>query len=318
MFKSNLTRRFILTLGLAVLLAAPRPASAQAPYSGIVVFGTSLSDPGNAFALTGDHGLPPDFTLSMLNIPASPYAKGGHHFSDGATWIEQYARTIGLGDSVKAAFATTDPRVSNYAVGGARAWQAGGANLATQVGTFLARTGNVATPTALYVVEMGGNDIRDALLAAGVGGNPIAILEQAIAAIDANIRTLHARGAREFLVWTAPNVGAAPAVLMLGPATAVGATNLSAYFNFRLQQTLATLRTDLAGSYFGVFDSFAIMNGIIAAPPSYGLTTVTTACVALNEPFTCQNPGDFLFWDGIHPTKAGHSILAQRAAEIIR
>ncbi len=102
MFKSHLTRRFVVALGLALLLAAPRPASAQAPYSGIVVFGTSLSDPGNAFALTGEHGLPPDFTLSMLNVPASPYAKGGHHFSNGATWIEQYARTIGLGDSVKA------------------------------------------------------------------------------------------------------------------------------------------------------------------------------------------------------------------------
>ena len=318
MFKSTLTRRFVLGFALAMLLTAPRPASAQSPYSGIVVFGTSLSDPGNAFALTGTHGLPPDFTLSMLNVPAAPYAKGGHHFSDGATWIEQYARTIGLGDSVKAAFATTDPRVTNYAVGGARAWQPGGANLGTQVATFLARTGNVASPTALYVVEMGGNDIRDALMASAIGGNPIAILEQALAVIDANIRTLYASGAREFLVWTAPNVGAAPALLMLGQPSTGGATNLSAYFNFRLQQRLATLRSDLSGGYFGVFDSFAIMNGIIAAPASYGLTDVTTACVALNEPFTCQNPGDFLFWDGIHPTKAGHAILAERAAAIIR
>ncbi len=52
MFTAHFTRRLVLALGLAVLLAAPRPTSAQSPYSGIVVFGTSLSDPGNAFALT--------------------------------------------------------------------------------------------------------------------------------------------------------------------------------------------------------------------------------------------------------------------------
>jgi phospholipase/lecithinase/hemolysin len=26
-----------------------------------------------------------------------------------------------------------------------------------------------------------------------------------------------------------------------------------------------------------------------------------------------RQPGKFLFWDGIHPTVAGHRILAQRA-----
>lgn len=318
MFTSTLTRRLVLTVGLALVLAAPRPSAAQSPYSGIVVFGTSLSDPGNAFALTGTQGLPPDFTLSFLNVPSAPYARGGHHFSDGATWIEQYARTINLADSVKAAFATTDPRVSNYAVGGARARAVGGVPLPTQVGAFLSRTGGVAPSSALYVIEMGGNDLRDALTVASLGQDPIAVLEQAVASIDANIRTLHEKGAREFLVWTAPNIGTAPAILMLGGQASTIATQLSGYFNFRLQQKLATLRTDFSDSYFGVFDSFSIVNGIISDKDSYGLTNVNTACVALNEPFTCQNPGDFLFWDGIHPTKAGHAILAQKAADIIR
>jgi phospholipase/lecithinase/hemolysin len=27
----------------------------------------------------------------------------------------------------------------------------------------------------------------------------------------------------------------------------------------------------------------------------------------------CPNPGKFLFWDGIHPTAAGHHLLAVRA-----
>ena len=49
-----------LLIGCVMLvLAAPRPALAQPSYSGIVVFGTSLSDSGNAFALRGGANTPP-------------------------------------------------------------------------------------------------------------------------------------------------------------------------------------------------------------------------------------------------------------------
>src|SRR5918994_5929664 len=106
---------------LALMLAAPGSAAAQSRYSGVVVFGTSLSDPGNAFVLLGDQSTPPDFMLNPLLIPSAPYARGGHHFSNGATWIEQFARSIGLGASVRPALATTDPAVTNFAVGAARA-----------------------------------------------------------------------------------------------------------------------------------------------------------------------------------------------------
>jgi outer membrane lipase/esterase len=42
---------------------------------------------------------------------------------------------------------------------------------------------------------------------------------------------------------------------------------------------------------------------------------VTTACVTPDvPPFTCGQPDEFLFWDGIHPTRAGHTLLANEAA----
>jgi phospholipase/lecithinase/hemolysin len=63
-------------------------------------------------------------------------------------------------------------------------------------------------------------------------------------------------------------------------------------------------------------DVFRILNEIVAAPAAVGLTDVTQPCIALDTRRNafCKNPGQFLFWDGIHPTRAGHRILAERAA----
>ena len=294
-------------------------AEAQSRHSGIVVFGTSLSDPGNAFALRGAQETPPDFTLTPLLIPASPYARGGHHFSDGATWIEQYARSVGLGGSVKAALATTDGIATNFAVGAARSYEDGiNFNLGRQVDTFLARAGGAAPSTALYVIEMGGNDVRDAFATYATGGNGGLILAQALGSIARNIQKLYRAGARDFLVWTVPNIGITPAIRSLGPAAGGLATQVTQGFNGGLAQVIAQLSAALPGATFTRLDAFGLLNEIAAAPLAFELTNVTRACVTTVAPFHCDNPGEFLFWDGIHPTKAGHAILARRAAEVIQ
>jgi phospholipase/lecithinase/hemolysin len=294
-------------------------ATAETRFSGIVVFGTSLSDPGNAFLLLGNQATPPDFTLNPLLIPSAPYARGGHHFSNGATWIEQFARSVGMGDSVRPALATSDPAVTNYAVGAARAYNDGiNFNLTRQVDTFLARSGGVAPSDALYVIEMGSNDIRDAFALYAVGGNGAPILSQAIASIAANIQKLYGAGARKFLVWVTPNIALTPAIRSLGPAAGGLATQLTQSFNGGLAQTLAQLGSVLPGSSFLRLDAYRMLTEIVASPATFGLDTATTACVTPSvAPFHCQNAGGFLFWDGIHPTKAGHAILAEEAAAVL-
>ena len=215
---SSLLVRWSFVGCLVVLLAAPRWASAQSA-DGIVVFGTSLSDSGNAFALTGDAGKPPDFTLNPFLIPSAPYAKGGHHFSNGETWIEQYAQGLGLGHSVGAALATADPSATNFAVGAARAYEDGiNFNLSRQVDTFLLRVGGAASPQSLYVIEMGSNDIRDSFQLYAGGGDGGPVLGAALGSIAWNVQRLFAAGARNFLVWVAPNVALTPALRSLPPA----------------------------------------------------------------------------------------------------
>jgi phospholipase/lecithinase/hemolysin len=162
--KSKSFARWTLMALLALAFAAPASA-ARAPFDQIVVFGTSLSDSGNGFVLTGQNNTPPDYLQDIFMVPGAPYARGGHHLSNGATWIEQFARPLGLAGSVRPAFRGSSG-ATNYAVDAARAYDDGiNVNLADQVGRFLQDVGNVAPSDALYVIEMGSNDVRDALVA---------------------------------------------------------------------------------------------------------------------------------------------------------
>ena len=308
----------VVVLSIPAVIAEERSA-----YSGIVVFGTSLSDSGNAFALGGGVNTPPDFQFDGLLVPAVPYARGGHHFSNGATWVEQLARSLGLAGSVRPAYASESSRATNYAVGSARAYEDGrNVNLSAQVQAFLADSGGVARPDALYVIEMGGNDIRDAIAAFQTGGFPAAqtIIQKAVGSIAQNLQMLYAAGARDFLVWLPPDLGLTPAVRRLdavSPGARQLATALTQAFNGGLSGALTQLSA-LPGVTIRRFDAFALLRGIVADPSAYGLTNASDACVLPGvAPFACDRPDDYLFWDGIHPTGSAHGIVAATVASLL-
>jgi phospholipase/lecithinase/hemolysin len=315
---------------LALLVCAPawaddRPHDKgrdRLPFDRLVVFGTSLSDPGNAFALTGGKSTPPDWDVDQFLIPSAPYTKGGHHFSNGPTWIEQLARDAGLGRYAEPAYLKKGARrAANYAVGGARAHDDGSNfNLSGQVRRFLDDVTGAAPSDALYVIEMGGNDVRDAL-AAGGGAGGAAIIGGALESISDNIVQLYIRGARRFLVWNAPDLGRTPAVIALdrlSPGAALGAGLLTQAFNANLDQVLAQLAAALPGIRIERLDVYAKLNTVLTQPQLFGLRDVDSACIMPNEPpFACRHPDEFLFWDGIHPTKAAHGILAEEAARVL-
>lgn len=66
-------------------------AASELPFTDLYVVGDSLSDPGNAFAVTGETAPPP-----FEPIPSAGYGVGGHHFSNGRTWVEVMAQEMGL------------------------------------------------------------------------------------------------------------------------------------------------------------------------------------------------------------------------------
>jgi phospholipase/lecithinase/hemolysin len=334
--KSGWLKARVLAGLCALVLLVPTGAGADErhggfrPFDRIVVFGTSLSDPGNAFLLTGQNVSAPDYGMSgpslLTLIPSYPYAAGRNHFSNGATWIEQLAAPIGLSWSVKPAFVQSIAGSSNYAVGGTRARDgvAGEVSLSQQVGNFLRDAGPQASSRSLYVMEMGGNDVRDA-----IEGDQAAI-PQALAYLGEAIVRLYSAGARKFLVWNVPNLGRAPAIRALDaylhatqgiPAGAViaGATAASMGYNGGLAQVLNGLEAALPGIDIVQFDSFATTEAIVSHPLRYGLQNATEACLAPLTPLPsrCANPDRYLFWDGIHPTRAGHAIIAINAGKAL-
>ena len=312
------------TFILALMLLAILPAYAASPYSGIIVFGDSLSDPGNVFVVTGESSVRP---FSADNIPDAPYARGRHHFSNGSTWIERVSADLKLKGGTGPALRTA--AFTNYAFGGARARMTGVMDLSSQVGLYLSTIpGNVPSQT-MYSVYVGGNDVRDATVTFfevfASTGNPVAaqlaaeaVITEAIQSIADNIMLLAGRGALHFLVPNVPDIGKTPAVQALGPQAAAVATGLSAGFNTALEATLTGLEAGF-GIQVTRLNVFQLINDVITDPTVADLVNVTEACITplVRKGAFCNKPDDYLFWDGIHPTRAAHAYLADAAMDAL-
>lgn len=317
---ANKRGRLIGALMAGLLGGAPLVVQAVAvPLPALVVFGDSLSDPGNAFVLQRENAVPPDYSVNSLLIPDDAYARGGHHFSNGPTWAEQFGKSLGLAADAGPAFRDANTHATNYAVGGARANDDGmNINLPVQVRVFLQDSGGQAQADALYVIAVGGNDVRDALAAAGAGGDPGPVIGAGVAAVGTNVRTLYLAGARRFLVWNVPNLGLTPAVQALGPGAVAAGAQLSKAFNDNLGAMLTTLEPALPGATITGFDLSGVLDRVHASPAAFNLRDVTHPCISpLDPPFVCKYPNTYLYWDGTHPTAAGHGIIAREIARLL-
>jgi phospholipase/lecithinase/hemolysin len=306
------TQSFLAASLVAVMALIASTAVAESDFDQIIFFGDSLSDSGNAFVLLGTVSVRP-----FEPIPSAPYARGGKHFSNGPTWAEQFARDMGMNRSGKPAFRVPG-EFTNYAVGGSRARLEGTINLTTQVGLF-AQDFPVAPADALYSIVIGGNDVRDAV--AALAGDPSGatsaqIIEDAVAGIAANMQTLVGMGATQFIVGNVPNVGLAPAVRYLDPPIPTLATQFSAALNQGLELVLTSIEADPDVS-IARLDAFSFVTDAVADPTAFGLKYADFPCLTffVRAGAFCSQPDDYLFWDGIHPTRAGHGALAAIAID---
>ena len=281
-----------------------------------VVFGDSLSDPGNLS------------TFNPALVPNPPYPDG--QFTNGNVWASQLGSDLSSG--------------LNFAWGGATALPAsdGVPDLSAQVSNFLASGAN--TPgDANVAIWIGANDLLGALEEAGllsgvrddpgnIGVTPgpvdLGVLESSLLDIaDAVVLTIAeevltistlAAVNPDFIVFGLPELGGTPLVQALGPEVAALMDAVTQYFNEELR--LAVTGEDFIGIPTSFFDINAEFEEILADPSAFGIENTTEACLIV-APVGCvlgdPDPNTFVFYDPLHPSERIHEILAEEYLNVV-
>ncbi|MBB1076740.1 SGNH/GDSL hydrolase family protein [Rhodoferax sp. 4810] len=306
-------RKLLLAASLTLLAPLAAHATLQT-LNQLFVFGDSLSDGGNYADPINPGGFPP-----------YPYA--GTRYSNGLTAVEYLWQAYHPGDTT---FKPSNFGGTNYALGGSTTgkfnfnsvnpnvskasplllpWFADQGGVANQVASFASICSNCFVPDeSLFVVWAFPNDVfSSAVLGLDAG----ALITAGVTNIKSTVQTLIDEGATNFLIPNMPDLGSTPGFL-----GRTDLTGLSMAFNAALAGALTGLDQAMKAVEITQFDTFATLNTIIANKEQYGFTNVTEQCVDNLTNGRC-NPNTWLFWDGVHPTTAGHAILgAQFAAAV--
>jgi phospholipase/lecithinase/hemolysin len=286
------------------------PATQSLNYSKIYAFGDSLTDAGNVYIAT------------LGKEPTSAVYSDGR-FSNGAVWVQDLAKDFGLPAVTPSLAGGTD-----FAFGGAEAGpeplgtSRALTDLPSQLVQFLAEDPK-PTANALYALSIGANDLNDAIPTYRT--DPLAAVIDIHAAVNdetAFVAGLAVHGAHNFVILNVPNLGLTPEGS--GPGAAL-ATELSAFYDRLLKTSLMALA---AKDHLNIhlINTFQLIDEAVADPAHFGLTNVTDPVWTGN--FTNSASGTFnatgaaqkgyLFFDHLHPTAAGHQVIASVAFDQLR
>jgi len=312
---------------LSAFSQQPSPTVAPTPapnFSQIVVFGDSLSDTGNVRDRTDSK------SGGTVHYPSNTFNYSDGRFTNSSdtdpsskvfvgVWHEQLARTF------------LNIPVSTFSLGGGMNYAFGGAttkngthdetvvstpffgdvtitidDMGRQMDDYLA--GHVIDPNALYVVWGGGNDLLKDDTAASVTA--------AAARATALFNRLANAGAKYIMVPNVPPLGVAPG--LTGDSARMKSLSAAAA-NYRLE-----LSADLAASLSmlasqGIrpalypVDAWTNTIRVLSYPAKYGFTDTSHSAQGNSN----VSPDTFLFWDGLHPTTAGHYQTAKGAHDAL-
>jgi phospholipase/lecithinase/hemolysin len=330
--------------------------SAQARlFDDIFVFGDSLSDGGNSYALTG--GFPPyvdasgtdtkratngptaaEVMATRLGTPVTPSHSGGTNYSVMGAATHTYVRTdppdvppgFPLPPPAKPASVTTNNYVpfgywylNDYHYFGLAGFAIDSLEpygVDKQVEDFLDAPPGHDPSRSLFMIWTGANDflLGDAGGFLGAAGNIAAFVGALYD--DPNV------AARYFLVPNIPDLAKTPDSLaefaeLPEDEAAVQAAQLrylTQLFNGTLADSLDAVEASRPGLTIVEFDTFSFVDAILADAGAYGFTDTTQPCVDRNNPaIVCANPDEYVFWDGFHPSAASHALIGEAFAGAI-
>jgi phospholipase/lecithinase/hemolysin len=288
--------RAIFVVSCAAFFAATAVAS---PFSGLIIFGDSLSDVGNT-------------SQASFGIYPGPYYYQAR-FSNGPVYAEALSAGLGFGPMTRSTAGGND-----FAYGGAQTSGTGGATGAfiedvdEQVSDYLGS--RTVDPRSLFEVFSGANDFINGQTNVNVP----------VGTITAQIGRLVAAGATQFFVPNLPLLGDTPR-FNGSAATQTQYNTLTTQFNSSLSTALDNLRANNAALTFFRLDVAGLFEDLRSNPAAYGLTNVTSAAAPGLSPGTlfynrsriAPNANQYLFWDDLHPTTTVHSIFAQHALALL-
>jgi cholinesterase len=273
----------LLTLTLLAAITIPFRAQAD-PLSSIVVYGDSLSDNGNLFAVSGQ--------------PGAPYYNGRR--SNGPVAVEQLAANLGA-PLIDFAWIGATTGIGNYADGGTP----------TSFGTYslpgmlteFNSTKQSLTPYlgGLFIVWGGPNDF---ISPSPLDSTPQQVINRGVSDILTIVNGLKSLGATNILVPGMPDLGLTPDFASQGPIAAAAATAATNAFNAALISQLPVGVT--------YFDTASLLRSIVANPAAYGFTDAKDACFTGTS--LCADPSTYVFFDNLHPTTQADALLAQEFA----
>ena len=279
--------RLIFSFSMLTVLALYGTAAAG-PYTSLMVFGDSLSDVGNTSAAT------------LGFSPGSNYFQG--RYSNGPVYAERLSTGRGLGTLTRSGAGGND-----FAYGGARLTGTGGFtglfinDLDEQVSDYLNRLGGQSAPAgALFVVFIGASDLF----------NGVTNTSSLASGITNQAQRLVNAGARNLLTINLPRLGLTPDYNR-NAASAANISNLTIALNDALASSFATLgdaRPDVA---IRSLDVETLFDNLVANPTQWGFTNV------LDKGQGVADASGYVFWDGVHPTARGHTLLSEAALQAV-
>lgn len=342
--------KILLLTGCALTVSASLAQAQFATTGDVITFGDSLSDNGNLFASTG---MANDFPGSsrFVNPGGLTWIEqllGGTPDPTGANAVSPQnspAQGTGVAGDVNVAF--------GGAFAGSGGLAAGIPGVTEQQGIFAVSGGTIdADDTVTYWA--GANNffaglplVTDAAGAAALGQNVGALAVNDISQL-ATGAVVSGGGPGQLVYLNLPNLASLPSTNLSAQQAATGAAaqvaagggdaaaqaaasaqaqaavlGAAAFatqnYNVTLETGVAQLAAVDTNTDFVLIDVAAVFNEVTANPEAFGFTNATAGCIfdaaCAAADFETQN--EFVFSDGVHPTNAGHALIAELARQTL-